>query len=108
MIFGTIVNRLKGESVFQRKQKMLRTPLFALLSLLKCKDFAHESIDKEQIKETIINFLRRDLDEVMKVDNIKQSLVGWRWIISDMMLTNELIDTHSVNFPDLAFRKLQK
>lgn len=108
MIFGTLVNKLKGEGVFERKIKMLRTPLFALMSLLKSKEFLHKSMTVEQMKDLILKFLESDLDEVVKTENIRQSLSSWRQIISDLTISNEYFDTSVVNFPDLAFRKLQK
>ena len=58
------------------------------------------------IKNHVINFLRYDYDQVMLQPNIQQSLSGWRQLISDMSLTNELFSVMSMNLPDLNFRKL--
>lgn len=87
---------------------MLRTPLFALLAILKRDEFLDKSQDKHLIKDVIINFLEKDYEEIMNVKNIKDSMYGWRQIISDLTLSNELVDAMSVNLPDLTTKKIPK
>ena len=87
---------------------MLRTPLFALLAVINCNDFLQKSINSEAIKDMILNYLQYDIDEVMKQENVRDSVNGWHFIIQDFLLNNEIMDTMSINQPDLSFRKLQK
>lgn len=40
LISGSFINKEYGQVPFQRKLKMLRAPIFSLLALSQCKDFA--------------------------------------------------------------------
>ena len=50
IICGSIVKKHQNQSVFERKLKMLRTPIFALLSILLSKDFSYKDSYVNNVK----------------------------------------------------------
>lgn len=50
LICGTLINRNRYQNIFDRKLKMLRTPLFSMLSIIQAKDFANRNILIEKVK----------------------------------------------------------
>ena len=44
---------------------MLRAPLFSLLALSQCKDFADNRRQVDALKEGVLKFLRNDTQEVI-------------------------------------------
>lgn len=101
-ISGTVVSRGSHHAAFERKLKMLRLPLYALLSILQCKDFTETKTQIEDIKEGIQKFLVYDSSEILDHLQVKESLFGWRHIINDMVNNNEILDVHTINIPDLT------
>lgn len=81
IIFGTLSNCGTTEWAFQRKQKMLRTSIFALLSVMNCNEFLDKSVKADVLQEALINYLQYDLDEVMNQPNIKNAMNGWRFVM---------------------------
>lgn len=65
LISGTVVNRGPGYHLFERKLKMLRVQLFALLSIIQCKNLVNEDSQIGSIKRGITKFLKSDVTEVL-------------------------------------------
>lgn len=59
-IFGTVVNKLPLQNHFERRLKMLRTPIFGLLSVCQQEDFCNKQETIDQIKEGVLMFLKID------------------------------------------------
>lgn len=56
---------------------MIRTPIFALLSILQSKDFSHKDSYVNNVKKGIQNFLKYDNIELLKDLKLDYCLVGW-------------------------------
>jgi len=56
---------------------MLRTPLFALLSVIVSNGFADNWAHSCEVKEGCFRFLVYDDPEILKMLNITKSFIGW-------------------------------
>ncbi len=77
LICGTLVNKNSFQNLFDRKLKMLRTPIFSMLSIILAKDFANRNILINKVKEGIQNYLQHDKIEYLEQIEIKNCMNGW-------------------------------
>lgn len=54
LICGTLVRRQRGQGPFDRKLKLLHTPIFALLSVIDCYNFVSDPKLPDLIKNTVV------------------------------------------------------
>lgn len=101
-ISGTVVRKDSSYATFQRKLKMLRVPLFALLAVCQMEGFADDVQMVNELKEGALKFLRSDTQEVIKQLGLDTCFLGWQSIINDMVNNNELTDVKAINLPDLS------
>ena len=57
LICGTINNKAIGQNQFDRKLKMLKAPLFALLQMLSSREFTTDGWHAKVVKESMTAFL---------------------------------------------------
>lgn len=102
MICGTVVSREPGQGVFDRKLKMLRTPIYSMLAIAQCRDFFPQRDLVDQMKGGLHKFLKTDNWDMFEALDIDGKFAGWSHVLSDMALHNELTDVRAINRPDVA------
>jgi len=85
-IFGTVVSKASNQRQFERRLKMLRTPIFGLLSVCQQEDFCSKQATIEQIKDGVQMFLKID-DHIEKI-KATRFLRGWQRILTDLVADN--------------------
>jgi hypothetical protein len=70
---------------------MLRTPLYCLLTVCQCK-----------------KFLKTDAYELLEDMKVVKQLLGWQFILHDMVLNNEVYDIYAINLPELQAYNIEK
>lgn len=78
---------------------MIRTPIFALLSMCMQEDFCWEENVTKMIKEGVHKFLK--IDDYIEKIKAKRYLKDWKRILMDMCKDNQLTDTQCINFPNM-------
>lgn len=108
LISGTVVTSKNNQGIFERKLKMLRAPIFSLLAVCQCKEFADKEKQVETVKNGIIRYLKTDAYEILEQMDVLKVFGGWQHIINDIALNNELTDVRPLNFPELNAYNLVK
>lgn len=106
IICGTVISKQFGQPQFQRKLKMLRTPIFSLLSLCQQEDFCWKEEVTQQIKEGVLQFLK--VDGHLEKVQAERFLRGWPRILEDLAGDNQLTDVRAFNFPNLKVTTVEK
>lgn len=102
IICGTIVNRRATQDVFDRKLKMVRTPLYCLLAICQTREFFPDQKLVHGLKEGVQLFLKNDNWELLDHLRIKNKFSGWSHVLNDMALHNELTDVRAINRPEVS------
>ena len=108
IICGTVVNKGLGQPQFDRKLKMLRAPLFAMMMCLQAKDFVVDNENAEAIQKAMQEFLRQENYHLLDSLDITEKLDGWDKLLKYMCLENELMDVKNINPPDFDLDLYEK
>lgn len=108
LICGSLVKRLPGQGLFERKLKMLRTTLYCLLAVSRCRHFSDSKEEYQAIEEGVLRYLKTDAFELLEQMEMRESMDGWRHVLSDLALNNELADMRVINLPDLNEQNIEK
>jgi hypothetical protein len=81
---------------------MLKTPLYSFLSVCQCENFSDKLSQIELMKEGIIKYLKIENYNILEALQIDKCFCGWKHIINDMTLNNELADVRAINIPNLS------
>ena len=92
-IRGTVV----GGTGFEQKLRMVSTEMFGMLSVSESALVVPTIEASEKIKNLIVKYLETDKYEVLKTIGVLAKLEGWRDILIDKCLYNELTDVQLVN-----------
>ena len=94
--------------MFERKLKMIRAPIFSLLAVSRCQNFTEDQAQYQRIMQGILRYLKDDAYDLLSQMEMRETLTGWKHVMNDMCLNNELTDVRVVNFPELNKRNLEK
>ncbi len=97
-----------SQQVFERKLKMLRTSLYCLLSVVQCKAFSENYEQIGHIKDGILKYLRTDAYELLKNSKVHLQLHGWKHVLNDVSLNNEVNDIKVINMPDISAYNIEQ
>jgi hypothetical protein len=87
---------------------MLRTPLYCLLTVCQCKLFSDTKQQVFKIKDGVKKFLKTDAYELLEDMKVVKQLLGWQFILHDMVLNNEVYDIYAINLPELQAYNIEK
>lgn len=102
LIMGSVVRKFERQRLFERKLKMLRTPLYCLLAICQCRDFFEDQRGVKALKKGAEKFMKTDSIALLERLNLDKKLKGWPHILNDMANHNELTDVRTINLPDLS------
>ena len=116
LIFGTPVRSsqqyVKTSNItdltFERKLRMVRVDLFALMSCCQNSEFIKDANETMTIKKSLYNFFRGEQNSrVQKLDTFKK-LTGWNRLMHQKCNMNCIYSVHNVNQPECISNKNAK
>ena len=81
---------------------MLRTSLYCLLSIVASFEFSDELQQVEDVKNGLIKYLRKDAYQLLEQIDMMKHGKGWRHVLVDFTIKNELNPVMYFNFPDIT------
>jgi len=93
-IMGTLVG-----PAYKRKLKMIRSELFAALSISQATAFVAQRQQMDGIKLGVMELVEGGQQEIEKIDDLMQRLVGWNKVVHNILNQNHLTDVVSINQP---------
>ena len=60
-----------------------------------------------QVKDGVIRYLKQEYYGMLQNLKIDQCFQGWKHVINDMALNNELADVRTINVPNLKSQKVE-
>ena len=94
--------------MFERKLKMVRTPVYCLLSICQMREFFPDQKLVDALKDGIQLFLRNDNWEIFEHLRMENKFAGWSHVLNDMALHNELTDVRTINRPEVSAYNVEK
>lgn len=87
---------------------MLKTPLYSFLSVCQCEHFSNKLSQIAQVKEGLVKYLKIEKQDILEALKIKDCFCGWKHVINDMALNNELADVRAINIPNLKSKVVER
>lgn len=108
LIFGTPVrSSLKfcgseqiTDLTFDRKLRMVRADLFALMSCATNSDFVKDAADTIAIKKSLFNFFKGEMNARAKKIGTFEKLTGWNKLLHLKCNKNSIYSVHNINQPE--------
>lgn len=85
---------------FDRKLRMMRADLYALLSISTMTDFFSEPLKTTTIKQGILKFLEGEFNERVRRQEVFSRLQGWNKLLYQKCNQSQILQIHAVNQPD--------
>jgi len=117
LIFGTVVdddvnfekkagNYSKiSNMTFDRKLRMMRADVYALLSVSTDANFFKEHHQPQIVKKSVLKFLEGEFNEKANELRIFQKLKGWNKLLNKKCNHNQIMQIHSVNQPYCVYNE---
>lgn len=99
---GTVVTKRQRQGMFDRKLKMMRIGMFALLAVCQCRLIFEDQDSVKDFKSGVHTYLQRDTQDLLEEIGVEKKVRGWSHVIHDMTLRNELTDVRVINRPDYS------
>jgi len=85
---------------FNRKLRMMRADVFALLSISTNSDFIADPADSQVIKTAVLKFLEGEFNEKAAQYQVFSRLKGWNKLLHEKCNANQILQIHSINQPE--------